>query len=101
MAMTYDIGIADSGFIRHMISRLSVSDRGESYRIGIENVSSFDSFNAPHFSMVPDPAQIVDFNEVLDAILAMKAQDQDTAQDQEDAPDSGTEEEPAQSGESM
>lgn len=96
LTMTYDFGVAQSGFVGHLVSRLNVSDREEgSYRIGLENVSSFDSYNAPHFSMSADADQTIDFNQLLGAILAAKPTAQDPSEAApEELDDFGMTEEP-------
>jgi len=83
LTMTNDFGIGPSGRIGYWAGRLNVAAREGDYRIGIENISTFGSYDAPRFSMAPETSQVVDFKEVLDAITAA------TAKDKTDKGDSG------------
>lgn len=87
LAMTFDVGVAPSGLVSQIESRLSVADKDATYRIGIENISSFDGYNSPRFSMSPELSGIVDFKEVLAAIMADKSDDQDDTQGDSDDSD--------------
>lgn len=88
LTMTSDVGIGQSGYIGYWATRLNVADKKGEYRIGVETVSTFDGYNAPRFTMVPEVNQAVDFKEVLAAILAATAKDkEDAAQPDEEAPD--------------
>jgi hypothetical protein len=98
LTMTNDVGIGQSGHIDFWATQLTVADKEGNYQIGIENVSSFDNYNTPRFSMTPEADRIVDFKEVLAAITAAKAQDKNAPQPDKDAPDDSTApEDPAQS----
>ncbi|KAB0671516.1 hypothetical protein F6V30_02750 [Oryzomonas sagensis] len=101
LAMTNDVGIGHTGHIGYWATRLSVADTKGEYRIGVETVSTFDGYNAPHFSMTPEAGKVVDFKEVLAAVAAATARDtEDAAQPDEEAPDgdSCSPEEPAPDG---
>lgn len=98
LAMTLDVGVAPSGFVSQMESRLSVADKDGTYQIGLENVSSFDGYNTPRFSISPESSGIVDFNEVLAAIMADKAHDQDDESPQGDSDDADVMEDSGQGG---
>jgi hypothetical protein len=98
LGMTHDVGVAKSGHVGYVATQLTVADKGGSYQVGIENVSSFENYNAPRFSMTPEAGRIVDFKEVLAAITAAKAKDKNASEADEEAPDddSCAPEDPAQ-----
>lgn len=74
MAMIFDVGIAQSGFVSHVESQLKVSDAKGGYQLGLNNVSSFSNYNTPRFSMNPEPGGIVDLKDLLGTIMADAAQ---------------------------
>lgn len=76
MAMTQDVGVANSGYISNVVSRLNVADKEGKYHVGLENVSEFNRYNAPHFSMIPEADKFVDFRDVLESLKALKTKDQ-------------------------
>lgn len=87
MTMTQDIGVSNSGYVSYVVSQLKVTDKEGNYHVELENVSAFDRYNAPHFSITPIASRIVDFSEVLNAIKAIKTEDQDSSQPPLGAPD--------------
>ena len=100
LTMTHDIGVTQSGHVGYLATRLNVADKEGGYQVGVENVSSFDNYNAPRFSITPEAGRIVDFREVLAVIKAAKAKDKNASQTDEEAPDddSCAPEEPGQDG---
>ena len=101
LGMTHDVGVAQSGYVGYVMTQLTVADKEGKYQVGIENVSLFDNYNAPQFSITPEAGRIVDFKDVLASIPAAKAKDKIAPQPDEEAPDpdddSCAPEEPAQS----
>lgn len=87
LGMTHDVGVARSGHVGYVATRLTVSDKEGSYRVGIENISSFDNYDAPRFSMSLEAARIVDFKDVLAAIKPAKAEDGNASGPDEEDPD--------------
>ncbi|GFE62049.1 hypothetical protein [Geobacter sp. AOG2] len=87
LTMTNDVGIAQSGHVGYLATRLSIADKEGNYQFGVENVSSFDNYNAPRFSITPETGRTVDFKEVLAAITAAKAKDKSASEPDEEAPD--------------
>ena len=75
LAMVQEVGVGSSGRVRYMESRLDVSDREKKYRISLENISSFDGYDAPRFSIVPDADKYIDFKDVMEAIKNIKSDD--------------------------
>ncbi|MGD0584811.1 MAG: hypothetical protein ABSA86_03410 [Oryzomonas sp.] len=87
LGMTHDVGVAQSGHVGYVVTQLTVADKEGNYQVGIENVSSFENYNAPRFSMTPEAGRIVDFKEVLAALTAAKTKDKNAPQPDEDTPD--------------
>jgi hypothetical protein len=87
LAMTHDVGVAQSGHVGYVATHLTVADKVGNYQVGIENISSFDNYNAPRFSMTPEAGRIVDFKEVLAAMTAAKTKDKTAPQPDEATPD--------------
>lgn len=87
LTMANDVGIGQSGHIGYWVIRLSVADKEGNYQVGVENASSFDSYDAPRFSMTAEANKIVDFKEVLAAIAAATAKDKNASEpDPDDDP---------------
>jgi hypothetical protein len=86
LAMTHDVGVAQSGHVGYVATQLTVADKEGNYQVGIENISSFDNYNAPRFSITPEAGRIVDFKEVLGALTAGKANANTAPQPDEEAP---------------
>jgi hypothetical protein len=82
MGMSYDVGVAQSGLVSNLVIRLNVADAEGNYQIGFENVSSFDGYNAPHFTINPTADNFFDFREVLKAIKAEKEEKAKKAKEQ-------------------
>ncbi len=78
VAMIFDVGIAQSGFVNQMECQLDVADKEGSFKFGINNVSTFSSYNEPHFSLSPETSGIVDLKEIMNAI---KAEEKDAKSD--------------------
>jgi len=85
VATIFDVGIARSGFINQMECQLDVADKEGSFKFGINNVSTFSSYNEPHFSLSPETSGIVDLKEIMNAIKADEkdAQSDSTSCDEE------------------
>jgi hypothetical protein len=98
LGMTHDVGVAQSGHIGYVATQLTVADKEGNYQVGIENVSSFENYNAPRFSMAPEAGRIVDFKDVLAAMTAAKARDKNASEPDGEGPDddSCAPEDPAQ-----
>jgi hypothetical protein len=93
MTMIFDVGIAQSGLVSRMESQLNIADKEGNYQLGLGNVSSFSSYNAPHFSIIPEASEIVDFKEVMNAIKKDTEKGQQSSQpgvdDSDDSEDTG------------
>ncbi len=79
LAMTQDVSIAPTGYVHALESQLTVTDPKGNFHLGLENVSAFDRYNAPQFSISPETSQLIDFKEVLKAILAINPKTKKTA----------------------
>jgi hypothetical protein len=80
LGMVFDVGIDPAGFVGRVESQLLIADREGQFQLGFDTVSAFGNYEAPRFAMVVEPERIVDFREVLKAVLA------DMASKQQDAP---------------
>lgn len=87
MAMILDVGIGPSGLVSQVESRLNAADREGLYQLGLNNLSSFSSYNAPRFSLHPETGGSVDFKELLGAITAAAATEQSDPPSDTDAHD--------------
>lgn len=87
MAMTQEVGVARSGLVRYLESRLNIADKEGNFQIGLENISTFDRYNEPIFSISPAAGQTIDFREVLDALKTIKPKKHNAAQPPTEAPD--------------
>jgi hypothetical protein len=87
MTMIFDVGIAPSGLVSRVEGQLDLADKEGNYQLGLSNVSTFSSYNAPIFSINPETSGIVDFKKVMDAIKADTEKEQNNAQPSVDAPD--------------
>lgn len=72
LTMVSDVGIAKSGYVGYLESRLNVADKDGNFQFGFESISSMNSYNEPRFSIKPEAVGTVDFSEVLKAIPAPK-----------------------------
>lgn len=86
MEMNVDVGIARSGYVGYVDSELHFADKEGKFQVGLGNVSSFSSFNAPSFSLNPETSGIVTFKELEDAIKADTTKKQDASQPNSEAP---------------
>jgi len=87
MAMVQVVGVANSGYINSVVSRLNVADKEGKFRVELENVSEFSRFDAPHFTITPETGQFVDFKEVLNSLKSFKTKDQKASQPVMEAPE--------------
>jgi len=78
VATIFDVGIANSGFVNQIECQLNVADKEGSFKFGINNVSTFSSYNEPHFSLSPETSGIVDVKDIMNTI---KAEEKDTKSD--------------------
>lgn len=80
MEMKFEVGVARSGYIGYVDSQLLLADKEGKYEVGLENISSFGSYNAPSFTINPETAGIVDFKDLQEVIKADKAKKQKDSQ---------------------
>jgi len=73
MSVVLDIGLDAAGRISRMETRMAATDKDKQFQLGIENVSSFNRYDTPVFSMKPELTGTVDYKEILNAYLAAKA----------------------------
>ena len=78
LTMTCDVGVSPAGFISTMESQLNIGDKDKVYQIGLSNSSSFSNFNAPRFTMKPEPGEIVDIKDIMSVIMADCADDDES-----------------------
>jgi hypothetical protein len=86
MSLMQDVGV-NSGYVRNVVSRLNVADKEGKYQVGVENVSEFNDYNSPHFTIHPEASQFIDFKEVLNSIKSFKTKDQKASQPDLEAPE--------------
>jgi hypothetical protein len=84
LTTVFDVGIAPSGFVGRVESQFNMADSGGTYQVGINNVSTLSNYNAPRFSMNPEKSGIVDFKELLGAMTAEAADDQECSEDDDE-----------------
>ncbi|NVN90398.1 MAG: hypothetical protein HXX11_07305 [Desulfuromonadales bacterium] len=89
IGMIMDVGIAQSGFVSQVASQIQVAEKGGGFQLGLDNVSSFSSYNAPRFSLNPGVSGVVDFKEVLDVIKADMHKEKNTAKPSGDSSQGG------------
>jgi len=87
LAVTVDAGIGRAGYVSSLDSRLQVADREGAYRLGVENVNTFTNYGAPHFTMTPDTASLVDFREIMAVIAEDAASDEACVDEGDDVPE--------------
>jgi len=86
LTAVFDVGIAPSGFVGLVESQFNMADSGGTYQVGINNVSTISNYNAPRFAMDPEKSGIVDFKELLGAMTAEAADDQECSEEDDDEP---------------
>ena len=87
VTMAFDVSVAPSGLVSRVVSQFHFSDKKGDYKIGLENASAFSRYNEPRFSITPETSELVDFKEVLNAIVTSPAKDQTDSEPDPDEPD--------------
>jgi hypothetical protein len=87
MGAKLDVGIARSGYVGYVDSKLFFTDKEGNNQLGIDNISSFSSYNAPNFTLSPETSGIVNFKELVEAVKADKTEKQEDSPSNSAAPD--------------
>ncbi|MDD2368909.1 MAG: hypothetical protein PHQ90_06365 [Sulfuricurvum sp.] len=61
----FDFGINAKGRIALVESLINASDKEEKFALGIENITSLNNFNTPHFTLDPKSSGSIDYMEVF------------------------------------
>lgn len=85
LGLIFDVGVDAAGYAAMIESRFNVADAAGEYRLELVNLSTMTNFNAPHFTMKPESGDVVDFRELMNAVLEDTAKRLGDGGDNEDA----------------
>lgn len=85
LGMILDVGIGQAGLVSQVTSRIELAEKEGSFQLGLDNVSSFSSYNAPRFTLHPEVSGFVDFKEVMEAIKADMQKDKSVSKPAEES----------------
>lgn len=65
LRLDLDFGISSDGYIVYVQTLINASDKTDRFALGIENITTLENFNAPHFTLDPARSGSIDYMEAF------------------------------------
>jgi len=75
LSLISDVGVSSSGYVAQVVCRIGVADKDGELGVTLENISNFDGYGAPRFSIKPEGAKFIEFGDLMNAIKSIGDKD--------------------------
>lgn len=65
LQLDFDFGIDSNGYIVYVQTLINASDKTDRFAFGMENITTLENFNAPHFTLDPARSGSIDYMEAF------------------------------------